>query len=499
MKTLKRWLFLFHRWLGVVLCLWFALLFATGIIMMYVEYPELTEEERVSQLEPLNFAALHVNVEQAAQLGGGSELRSIKLTQVTGRPAYQFTDSAGQLRTIFADDGSVLEGLTPEQALAAAQHSGFAGTDARPAYAGLLEMDQWTVSSALNNARPLHKVVLNDAAGTQLYISNRSGQVVRDTERTERLWNWLGSTVHWIYPWQLRRHATVWSNLLIYLSLAGVFSVLSGAVIGYWRLRVKNPYRGTSVTPYQGIQRWHHLLGLGFLIFVSTWIFSGLMSMSPWHIFDNATQVEEQELRYQGGLLTTPNDFPALTIAPNTNAETPEHAAVRESAGAIKEVEWRQLGATRYLVLSRSATDKSVLLPSGLADAAALQTLIAANVQHLQPNAALFELQVQNSYDSYYYTHHNRYRPLPVLRARFNDAENCWYYLDLNTGALVQRLTTTDRWARWLYNGMHSLDFSFLFQHRPVWDISVIVLCLCGFGFALTSVVLGWRRLRSTF
>jgi hypothetical protein len=59
----------------------------------------------------------------------------------------------------------------------------------------------------------------------------------------------------------------------------------------------------------------------------------------------------------------------------------------------------------------------------------------------------------------------------------------------------VQRLTHTDRVARWLYNGMHSLDFTLLFQHRPLWDFGVILLCILGFAFSVTSVVLGWRRL----
>ncbi len=484
MKTLKRWLFIFHRWLGVVLCLWFALLFASGIIMMYVEYPELTEAERVSQLQPLNFAAMRLSVVEAAQRSGKQAFSNIRLAQVMGRPAYQLTDDAGSLSTVFADDGSLLEGVTVQQAIAAAHTSGFAGKDVQPAYAGLLEMDQWTVSSALNSSRPLHKVELNDADGTELYISDHSGQVVRDSIRSERAWNWLGSTVHWIYPWQLRRHATVWSNLLIYLSLAGVFSVLSGAVLGYWRLRVKQRYYGVSVTPYQGIQRWHHLLGLAFLVFVSTWIFSGLMSMSPWHIFDNATEPQPQELRYQRGLLEDLSGFPELGAAPT------------DSAVPLKEVEWRQVGGTHYLVLSRSATDKSVVLPGGLNEKSGLLNLVSANVAALQPAATLLDQQVQSSFDSWYYTHHNRYRPLPVLRVRFDDAESSWYYLDLSTGALVQRLTYTDRWARWLYNGLHSLDFAFLFQHRPLWDFTVIVLCLCGFSFALTSVVLAWRRLQ---
>jgi uncharacterized iron-regulated membrane protein len=32
----KRWLFLLHRWLGVVVCAFFAMWFVSGVVMMYV-------------------------------------------------------------------------------------------------------------------------------------------------------------------------------------------------------------------------------------------------------------------------------------------------------------------------------------------------------------------------------------------------------------------------------------------------------------------------------
>jgi hypothetical protein len=305
---------------------------------------------------------------------------------------------------------------------------------------------------------------------------------VRDSNRTERFWNWLGSTIHWIYPWQLRQHVGLWTNVLTYLSMAGVFSVVSGAVVGWWRLRVKRRYRSDSVTPYRGWQKWHHLLGLGFVLFISTWIFSGLMSMFPWGIFDNATSVNEQIARYQGGAIDELDSFPAL------NSE------LMQAGAGVKEVEWRRIGDTRYLVLSQSSTQKRVILPDGSNNNTALQALITGTLHALQPQARIEQQRVITQYDSWYYSHHNRYRPLPALEVRFDDTEQSWYHIDLTTGAVVQRLTNTDRWARWLYNGLHSLDFAPLFQLRPLWDALLILLLLCGFGFSLTAVVIGWRR-----
>ena len=50
---------------------------------------------------------------------------------------------------------------------------------------------------------------MHDNAATWLYVSSGTGQVVRDVTRKERVWNWLGANLHWIYPVQLRKHRPV--------------------------------------------------------------------------------------------------------------------------------------------------------------------------------------------------------------------------------------------------------------------------------------------------
>jgi hypothetical protein len=49
---------------------------------------------------------------------------------------------------------------------------------------------------------------------------------------------------------------------------------------------------------------------------------------------------------------------------------------------------------------------------------------------------------------------------------------------------------------RWLYHGLHSLDFPFLYNRRPLWDIVVMVLSLGGLALSTTTMVPAWRRLR---
>src|SRR5690606_40756074 len=91
--------------------------------------------------------------------------------------------------------------------------------------------------------------------------------------------------------------------------------------------------------------------------------------------------------------------------------------------------------------------------------------------------AAIVESAVLDDYDSFYYSR-GRQAPLPVLRVKFDDAMATWVYVDLATAQPVAQVHRLNRVERWLYNGLHSLDFSFWYDKRPLWDIGMIVLSL---------------------
>ena len=49
--------------------------------------------------------------------------------------------------------------------------------------------------------------------------------------------------------------------------------------------------------------------------------------------------------------------------------------------------------------------------------------------------------------------------------------------------------------SRWLYHGLHSLDFPWLYNYRPLWDIVVITFMVGGTALCVTSLILAWRVL----
>ena len=484
---MKRYLYLWHRWLGIGLCLLMALWFVSGLVMMYVGYPKLTPREHLAQLPALSAEDCCVLLAQV--LAAADERQApaaVRLTTVAGQPRYLLRYGQRVL-AVDARSGQRLAGVDEQAARAAARQ--FApGRGA--SYQGLVDEDVWTHSRALDADRPLHRVELDD--GTLLYVSSHSGEVVRDATASERSWNWLGAWLHWLYPLRGGTLDRWWGDIVIYLSLAATLMTLLGIVVGLLRWRFAKPYRSGARSPYRGLARWHHIGGLAFGALVLTWIFSGLMSMNPWRLFTTPTPLDMAA--YQGAELRA-EAFPL----PAQQAI----ARLREAGLSARELHWRLVGGRAYLQ-GVDASGATVLLPAdgdgtllhGLTDAELLRA-----AQAIRPQERL-QVERLNAYDFYYYARaeHSMLghleRPLPVLRVRFDDPAQTWLHLDPRTGSVVGRLDAGQRTSRWLFALLHSWDWLPLLQNRPLWDGWMWLASLGGLLICLSGTLLGWRRLR---
>jgi hypothetical protein len=99
-----------------------------------------------------------------------------------------------------------------------------------------------------------------------------------------------------------------------------------------------------------------------------------------------------------------------------------------------------------------------------------------------------------NQYDRYYLDR-TRQLPLPVLLAEGTTGQQTRYYIDPKTARIVRTYNSSNWVNRWLYNGLHSLNFPWLYNYRPLWDIVVITLMLGGTALCVTSLILAWRVL----
>jgi len=104
---------------------------------------------------------------------------------------------------------------------------------------------------------------------------------------------------------------------------------------------------------------------------------------------------------------------------------------------------------------------------------------------------------IRDRYEAYYLDRQHRH-PLPVIFVQLSDQENSIYYIDPKTARIVQSYNSHARWNRWLYHGLHSMDFPWLYSHRPIWDIIVLILLIGGTALCVTSLLLAWRVVRRT-
>ncbi|MGQ0734443.1 MAG: PepSY domain-containing protein [Acidobacteriota bacterium] len=477
-----------HRWLGIAGCLLFLLWFASGIAMMYVRMPELTATERLAHTQPLDESRVSVSPAEAAHLARASPETPVQVTTLGTRPVYRFGGASPA--TVFADQPATLSAVSADEAMTLAREFA-ADRTGRLRYVGLLSRsDQWTLQSRAD--LPLHHVALDDDAGEELYVSSRTGEIVMQTTRRERVWAYAGPVAHWLYLPILRRNGPLWTRVIIWASAAGCVLCLSGLVAGLLRFSPRRLFatRGRPARPpYAGWLRWHHYAGLIFGLVTLSWTFSGLLSMGPFPSLSSGglTAVERRAVS---------GDAPAF----ETVSLDALRAALRSARTRLtpKELTLAPFLGQAYWIASESPT-RHVLVSAARPEEGPFQRFENGVVEALARDAAtgatIVDMTWLGQYDSYYYDR-SRARPLPVLRVRYGDAAATWLYLDPSRGAIALVVRDRDRLNRWLYHGLHSLDFPGLYGRRPAWDLLVIALSLGGMASAVTSVVPAWRRLR---
>jgi hypothetical protein len=439
--------------------------FASGIVMIYARMPALDRNEYAVRQGPVDLTGARVSPADAARRHG-VQPQGVRIGMFAGRPVYRFLTADGWT-SVFADDGSRLERMTPDDAVAEARR--FAPARSSPRYDSYLaQPDQWTLET--RSLLPMHRVVFDDAAGTALYLSDRTAEGEVETTRSGRRWGYAGAVVHWVYFTPLRRHSVLWAQTIIWTSLAGCVMCVSGFAWGLLTPRSR----------YSGIMQWHHYAGLVFGLATCTWIFSGLLSMDPWGWHPGTSASSSQRRAVAGGPLRLDAfSVPALTRAVASLAPVRGDLELLQFAGEpfVK-------GNDRLVAIASLARGAFARFPDE-------QILAAAQVA--MPGTPVEDATWLRAYDAYYYDR-DRQLPLPVLRVRYADPAHTWLYFDPGHGAIARKEDRLTRVNRWLYHGLHSLDFPWLYDRRPLWDVVMVALSLGGLASAVTSLLPAWRR-----
>ena len=474
-------LLLLHRYLGIGIGLLVAAWCLSGVVMMYMPYPEFGGRDELRSLDPIDLDGCCTTVRGSDTTG--------PLASIEGIDRFVLEMSAGRLvtRLVTTDRGPLHVDLSEDRAfadisveraeqiaLAFAQRLELGG-DVQ--YLGAIERDQWTVQGTYQAHRPLHHFSTEDDASTEWYVSGKTGQIVQLTTVNQRFWNRLGAVVHWLYPTVLRQRTAAWNQTVVWTSLLGLFLTLTGIVVGIGKLRLRsNGHR----SPYRGWALWHHYAGLIFGLLTLTWLFSGLMSMNPWGALEGRSYRAERS-RLHGPGMSAQQLRDQLTSL--RGLALPENTVRLESSvflGRPYLLAWTADGSVTRL-------SSESLRPEDLAESDFQEA-----ARRLRPDAFIADEGWLREADAYYYSHHDE-RDFPVYRVHYEDGERI--YLDAVSGAFLQGVDQGRRGARWYFSALHSVDFSPLLRSRPLWDVFMLLLLAGVTVGAVSGVVMAKRRL----
>jgi len=453
----------------------FATWFATGAMMVFVAFPALPAADRAAHSEVIRSATIRIDPNRAADLLHSPD--DLRLVSLAGTPAYVGLQGDRDV-AISARTGDRLGPVAP--AVAGAIASAFAGVRAAH-ISGPFDYDQWVVHQQFDPLRPFFRVRLADSQETDLYVSSRTGEVVQRTRGLERVANWAGSVIHWIYIVPIRRSFALWDWTVWTLGLVGLSTVLAGVWLGVSRSNKQLRGRRPSISPFRGLLRWHHILGLTAGVFVACWITSGWLSMDHGRLFSDGSATN-QELSAYAGPAAGSGPLRAADLQRLTSATTITFQRVggEAVAGAVGP------HGPRVLVAEPSGPAISDRVPVRLLEAALHAAWPARRLKELvaiSPDEPYAKAEGLTS---------------DARLAAFAGDPSLRVYVDGVSGKILVVMDPSREAYAWVYYMLHTYNFPGL-SSRPVLRIVILLVPLTlGFAFSVTGVLVGIRRLRMT-
>lgn len=468
----------FHRWLGVATCLILAMWFASGAVLVFQPFPSLPKSAQFAAAPILDMNAIGISPAQAAAKTG-SDSESVRLIQRADVPAY-LVQSGAETVAIGARDGNVLPPIDAAIALASAR--AFLHRDA-PTMHGPIEYDQWIVDNGYDAGRPYYRVAANDQAGTQIYISARTGEVAQRTTTSERGWNWVGAVLHWVYFTPLRASFSIWDTLVWSLSLLTTLVAVAGMTLGLIRTFAVRKAGRKQLTFFR--LRWlkyHHILGLFIGVAVVGWAASGWLSMDHGRLFSLGQPSVTELSAYEG----KPVSEAISQISP---------AALRR-IGPAKEVRFAVVDGKASMVVSNSAGQMSRFDADGAPlSVASLDRRVRLAISKGWPDMRLTGAEDVAPTDFYAIA---EAMPGAVRKYELQGSTTLFLYIDMTTGSIVTSMDESRVAYSWLYYGLHTLKVPGLINRPLLRQILILILLGAGFAFSLTGAIIGVQRLRKS-
>lgn len=472
---LTRFMFTIHKVLGTLLSALFLIWFISGLVMIYHTFPKANPKDKAEKYEALS-SPLPSAGEIVQRIPSDEQIESMSVNRYLGQTVFHIRTDKGKY-DLPADSTEQLPVINRERIEAIARLWCQAPIERIDT---LQHLEQWIPFGFLKKELPIYKFYFKDKEKYQLYISSKSGEVLQFTSSKQRFWAWVGAIPHWVYFTMLRQNIELWKTTVIWLSAVGCIMTIAGLYIGiYAFIRVRRRKREFA-TPYKKRwYKWHHVTGTLFGIFVLTWVFSGMMSLT------DAPQ----------WLAKTHKEYPVREVIKESDlsfADYPlDYRKVINNNGNVTQIEWSNFRSKPIYHIQKGSKKESIDA-SNNAEIHPLKLTeeeIREAITTIHPDESIQNITLLKDYDTYYVAR-SGHLALPVYKVEVDNADKTCYYINPNN-ASYRSINTNRRWGFWMYQGMHSLKFNWLVAHPVLWSIVMWILMLGGTFVSLSGVILG--------
>ncbi len=481
MGRLKKTLLKTHQITGTILSLMFVVWFASGIVLIFERFPHASRQERFLHLETFTCSDFTTMKSLPDSIKGSG----ISIEKYQGKPVYRIP--TGRHDEIILDAQSLIQIQEFSENKCLEMAESYTGYSPKKTVK-IVKLDPWLPWSYYAPLLPIYKYYLNDPEHSIVYVSSKTGNIVQITTRKKRWLARIGAIPHWMYFTSLRTKTALWEHVIIWLALLGIIVSLTGIIAGIIRLNKK---RKKGLSPYKKFWfKWHHLFGFFFGLFVFTFVLSGLFSVIdlPQWIAPVNKQFNPKKLWNK----------PTKEIA-NSIYKPLQLWNVLENKAGVRKIEMNEgMGQALWLVYYNKHKKPEVytLLPDTIIKKSPYSLKDIKNkAQQIYPDMN-YNIFVQDSYDNYYKKSAMKNYPLPAYSIKWDNNSKDILYIDPLTGQALTSNNRNSRIHRWLYQGLHKMEFKFLKQHEVLRKTILILLSIGGLIISFTGVILGCKWLK---
>lgn len=261
-KKLFKAIYKLHKWMGIPMLILFTMWYISGIVMLYHDFPRLTNSERIENTATYD------------------EINELWMQLPSDFKSCRFTFSGNHLQVLC--DNNLYGGYSPTQT-DLEEIATFMGEKINHIDT-LSSLDKWIPFGNYTALLPIYRIVSEDK--TFIYVSSVNGEILQRATYSQRLWSWIGSLPHYVYITPLRIHLQAWKDVIKVIAGICTLSVILGLIIAIRFLMRKRTFQVFKKSWW----KWHYILGVIFGLFTFTFIFSGMIS-----VVDTSTWFEDKK------------------------------------------------------------------------------------------------------------------------------------------------------------------------------------------------------------